>query len=85
MWDHLPPEVQAVTVYRHGPFAEILEARGTLEQCLHGLFPSLAVITYPKHYLGFSKFVMTWSIKIGADQVTLYAATLVVGPESLVG
>ena len=48
-------ETRTVAVCGHGPFAEILKTRGTSKRRFYGLLPALAVITHPKHYVGFSK------------------------------
>ena len=65
------------------PFAEILKARGTPKRRFYSLFPALAVIAYPKHYLGFSERV-AGSIEIGADKMELTATALAKGPKPLV-
>ncbi len=44
-------KIRTVAVYGHGPFAEILKARGTLKRHFYSLLPALAVIAYPKHYV----------------------------------
>ena len=76
-------KIRELTVYRHGPFPEILEACGALERRLYGLFPSISVIAHPKRYFGFSKRVAR-GIKIGTYEMALCATAPAKGLKSLV-